>query len=142
MNTNQITGQCLCGAIKAVAHSAAAQLDACHCSMCRNWGGGPYFAIECGSDVSFEGAGHIKCYDSSVWAERGFCSKCGTHLFYRLKEQNLYMMPAGLFSNLPEMDFHKEIFIDEKPAYYSFSNVTEKLTGAEVFAQFASAQED
>jgi len=141
MKKYQLTGKCLCGVIKAMAGSASSQLDACHCNMCRNWGGAPYFAIDCGSDVTFEGAEHIKCYDSSAWAERGFCTKCGTHLFYRLKEQNQYMMPAGLFSNLPEMDFHMEIFIDEKPAYYSFSNPTEKLTGAEVFARFTSGQD-
>ena len=26
------------------------------------------------------------CQQSSAWAERGFCKNCGSHLFYRLKE--------------------------------------------------------
>ena len=31
----------------------------------------------------------------------------------------------------------RQIFIDEKPAYYDFANKTHNMTGAEVFAQFA-----
>jgi hypothetical protein len=30
-----------------------------------------------------------------------------------------------------------QIFIDEKPAYYTFANQTKTMTGAEVFAMFA-----
>jgi len=36
--------------------------------------------------------------------------------------------------------FTSEIFIDEKPDYFSFANDTKKMTGAEVFAMFASGQ--
>ena len=131
-------GSCLCGAVHLYAKTMSKQVGACHCSMCRKWTGGPLLAVDCGSDVSFEGQENISTYDSSAWAERGFCNKCGSHLFYRLKEQNQYIVPVGLFDDFARVVFDHQIFIEEKPAFYSFANETKNLTGAEVFAQFAA----
>ena len=46
-------------------------------------------------------------------------------------------MPVGLFDNSEELKFDHQIFIDEKPDYYSFSNETKNMTGEEVIAQFS-----
>ena len=54
-------------------------------------------AVDCGTDVTFEGEENISVFESSEWAERGFCKECGSHLFYRLKATHQYIMPAGLF---------------------------------------------
>ncbi|MCK5791648.1 MAG: GFA family protein [Ketobacter sp.] len=94
-------------------------------------------AIDCGSNVQFDDQENIVAYASSDWAERGFCKQCGTHLFYRLKQTGQYIMPVGLLEGDINFDFDHQIFIDEKPAYYSFSNKTEDMTGAEVFAKFS-----
>ncbi|TQV88107.1 GFA family protein [Aliikangiella coralliicola] len=130
-------GSCLCGAVTVNAHSSDHKLGACHCSMCRNWGGGPLQALDCGSEVSFEGESNIKRFSSSEWAERGFCSQCGTHLFYRLKQNNQHIMPVGIFSEVDDVVFDHQIFIDKKPSYYEFSNDTKNMTEEEVFAQYA-----
>ncbi|TQV86223.1 GFA family protein [Exilibacterium tricleocarpae] len=135
------TGSCLCGAVRFTAKNAAKALGACHCTMCRKWGGGPFLALECGTEVTFEGEENISLYDSSDWAERGFCRNCGTHLFYRLKENQLYMMSPGLFADDSELVFDHQVFIDEKPAYYSFANKTSDMTGAEVFEKYAAPSE-
>ena len=95
-------------------------------------------AINCGSDVSFEGKENIGVFDSSQWAERGFCKTCGSHLFYRLKEDNQYIIPAGIFENSEKLVFDNQVFIDKKPAYYSFSNKTHNMTEAEIFARYGS----
>ena len=92
--------------------------------------------VECGTDVSFEGEESISIYNSSDWAERGFCKSCGSHLFYRLKEQKLYFMPVGLFDTEVDFVFEHQVFIDEKPSYYCFANETRDMTGAEVFAAY------
>lgn len=130
-------GRCLCGAVQFTTQELAKNVGACHCSMCRKWGGGPLLAVDCGSNVQFKGEESIATYSSSDWAERGFCKQCGTHLFYRLKQTGQYIMPAGLLGDDVKLDFDHQIFIDEKPAFYSFSNQTEDMTGAEVFAKFA-----
>jgi hypothetical protein len=130
-------GTCLCGAVRVAAKTKSNNIGACHCTMCRKWGGGPIFAVECGSEVDFEGAEHISIFNSSEWAERGFCRKCGTHLFYRLKLEGHYAIPVGLFDGSDEWIFAEQIFIDQKPSFYSFAEKTKNLTGEEVFAQFS-----
>ncbi len=129
-------GRCLCGSIKISAKTMQTQVGTCHCRMCRRWGGGPLMSVDCGTEVSFSGEDKIAVYASSEWAERGFCSTCGSHLFYRLKANGQYIMPVGLFDNEDAFHFDHQIFIDKKPAFYSFSNVTNNMTEAEVFAKY------
>ena len=136
-NTSIGHGHCLCGRVKVTANVMQHSIGTCHCSMCRRWTGGPLMAVDCGSDVVFEGDENIKTYESSAWAERGFCINCGNHLFYKLKESNQYIMPVGIFENDENLVFDHQIFIDEKPGYYCFSNETKNMTGAEVFAKYA-----
>lgn len=130
-------GTCLCGAVRVAAKTKSNSIGACHCTMCRKWGGGPLFAVECERDVDFEGAEHISTFSSSEWAERGFCQKCGTHLFYRLKQEGHYAIPVGLFDGGDQWRFTEQIFIDQKPSFYSFAEKTKELTGEEVFAQYS-----
>jgi len=125
---------------------AGNHVGACHCNMCRKWTGGPEFAIECESEnTRFEGEDNITVYNSSEWAERGFCKRCGSNLFYRLKETGLYAIPPGLFDDddLEDLVLAEQVFIDEKPAFYTFAEKTRELTGAEVLALYAdSGQKD
>ena len=140
-DTYQLTGNCLCGSVRFTAKSVNPHVGACHCSMCRHWGGGPLLAVGCGTAVTFENAEKIKVFDSSEWAERGFCSECGSHLFYRLKQTQEHIMPAGLFEDQEKFDFDHQVFIDNKPAYYDFANQTHDMTEAEVFAKYAPPAE-
>ncbi|MCG8382416.1 MAG: GFA family protein [Gammaproteobacteria bacterium] len=130
-------GSCLCGAVKVYAESMSHEFGACHCNMCQKWTGGPLLSVFCGSSARFEGeADAIGVYDSSEWAERGFCKQCGSGLFYRMKANQECMVPVGLFDAQDDITFTRQVFIDEKPAYYAFSNKTEDLTGAEIFAMY------
>lgn len=127
-------GQCLCGAVEIMAPENS-KVSVCHCSMCRRWSGGPLFSVHCPKGVTTKGDA-LKTYRSSDCAERGFCEKCGTHLFYHLLPNDEYVLPVGLFQ---ENDFTlvSEIFIDEKPHFYELKNETHKMTGQQVFDQFA-----
>ncbi len=133
---NEANTHCLCGAIRVTVKSISGNTGVCHCTKCRKWGGGPLMAVNCGTEVSFEGAENIATFDSSARGERGFCRRCGTHLFFRVKSSGQYMMPAGLFGDRTFV-FKSQIFMDEKPAFYDFANDTVEMTGAEVFARSA-----
>lgn len=135
-STSEQTGKCLCGAVSVSATPKSRDIGACHCAMCRKWGGGPLLALECEDGVRFEGGEHISIFDSSDWAERGFCAQCGTHLFYRLKQGGHYALPVGLFDSSETWALTDQIFIDQKPPFYSFKEKTKNLTGEEVFALF------
>lgn len=131
--------QCLCGAVHVTAPTVQ-DVHVCHCSMCRRWSEGPAFTVHGGTEVELTGP--VTRYASSPWAERAFCSHCGTHLFYRLLATNEHFLSAGLFQDEDGMHLSSQIFIDEKPAYYDLANDTPKLTGAQVLAQYEDASTD
>ena len=97
--------------------------------------------LNCGPDVRWEGEDHITVYDSSAWAERGFCRSCGTHLFYRLKDTREHMIPVGAFAEDEGLSLTLQVFTDEKPSWYHFAEKTKEMTGAEIFAM-VQAQAD
>lgn len=134
----QTKASCLCGSVKFEIElsSSEPEIAACHCSMCRKWLGGPMLAIDSGTLKNVSGESFITRYASSEWAERGFCKKCGTSLFYYLLPAEQYHFPVGLLDSELQFKFSHQIFIDEKPGYYSFANETKDMTGAEVFAHF------
>ena len=134
--TTERRGHFLCGDVRITAKKAGSGVGACHCKMCRRWGGGPFMEIDCGTEIEIEGRDNISVFDSSKWAERGFCRNCGTHLFYRLKESGQHMVPVGLFEDEENLAFASQVFIDEKPEYYEFANETKNLTGEEIFKMF------
>ena len=138
-DTVERRGHCLCGKVSITAKNASSHVGACHCRMCRRWGGGPFMEIDCGADVDIDGEGNVSVFDSSDWAERGFCRNCGTHLFYRLKKSGQHMVPVGLFEDSTSLVFKGQVFVDERPDYYEFANKTEDFTGAEIIAMFGSS---
>src|SRR5262245_33027959 len=135
-----ISGQCLCGAVTFRADVAKREVDTCHCSMCRRWSAGPYIGLVHDGAVAFEGADNIGVYKSSMWEERAFCKVCGSSLYYRLLGTAHYSFSANALDDQSGLVLTSQIFIDEKPAYYDFANDTPKLTGAQVFAAFASSE--
>jgi hypothetical protein len=139
--SKSISGKCLCGSVTLEVDGLKPTIGVCHCSMCRNWSGGPFIAVEPTSQVKFKGEESISRFNSSQWAERGFCISCGTHLFYHLKANNEYVLLAGLFNDVEGFVLDHQIFIDEKPAYYNFKEQTKCMTGAEVFAQYSEDSE-
>ena len=135
-----MNGHCLCGAVTLTSPDAT-EIGACHCGFCRRWGGGPLLAVHCGANVLFEGSEHITVFASSQWAERAFCSRCGTHLYYKLLATAEYFVPAGIFDST-DFELASQIYIDKKPSYYAFANQTPTLTEQQVAEQYAPAGDE
>lgn len=130
-----IEGQCLCGAVTVRITPKDQEVEACHCAMCRRWGGGAFLSLKGVADPIIDGGQHIVRFQSSDWAERGFCGRCGTHLYYLYKPAGTYSFTAGLFDRLNGFAMTEEIFVDAKPDYYDFAGERERLTEAEVLAK-------
>lgn len=132
LRTNHMSERatCLCGSIKISADLSRHKFTACHCTMCRKWGG-LWLAVEC-DDVSFSGEGKVTTYHSSEMADRGFCADCGTHLFFKSKWNGKYYMPVGLFDEVNDFVLHRQIFYDTKPYYLCLANESEKYTEADL----------
>lgn len=127
------SGSCLCGEVTFEAEEVDAHIHGCHCHMCRNWSGGPMLAANAGR-VRFNNDSLITRYDSSDWAERGFCSRCGSNLYYRLKEPEQYVLCMGAFDDPSAFELVGEIYVDEKPPGYDFAGEHPRQTGAEFMA--------
>jgi len=133
-----MTGSCLCGAVGYTAQNVATEVHSCHCGQCRRWGGSSAMAVEVGS-IAFTGDENIRCFESSDWAERGFCEKCGSSLFYHLKGTERYVMWLGTFDDQQPFKLAGEIYIEEKPPCYDFAGTHERLTGEEFMAREQSS---
>ncbi len=136
------TGSCLCGAVKYRVKSEISEVGACHCGMCRKWTGGVNLAFQvAANDMEITGGDHITYYPSSDWAERGFCQKCGSSLFYRVTaegpQKGEYHVGMGTLEDTAGVTLTSEIFTDEKPDGYGFAGDLPGMTGAEVFAMYA-----
>jgi hypothetical protein len=129
----EMYGKCLCGEVRFVARGVNPAAHCCHCNMCRTWSGGPTLGVSVAS-VEFENEASITRYQSSDWAERGFCHVCGTHLFYRLKETDQYEIWSGTFADTAGLEMGNEIFVDEKPVFYALAGDHPRLTAAEFMA--------
>ena len=134
-----LEGACLCGAVSIRVASTEWHVHACHCDTCRKWGGGPALSFNAGSEVEISGEEKISVYDSSEWARRGFCSKCGSHVYYQLKETGEYFLSTGTFDDESGFELQTQLFIDRKPGFYHFGNDTKDLTAEEVYALFESS---
>lgn len=138
----KISGACLCGAIRYTAEADVHDTHSCHCKDCQAWTGGIGLAVRATSPVKVEGEDHLGIYKSSDYGERAFCKACGSSLFWRMQDGSMNMIFAGSISDKSSLKLAGQIFIDSKPDYYSFAQETHNMTGEEVFAQFASGQDD
>lgn len=136
-------GSCLCKAVQFSFTLKHKHFDACHCTMCRIWGGGPSFTVESNGDIEFVGAENITRYSSSDWANRGFCKQCGTNLFYEMKDPKLNFcnFHLGTIENHEEFEFTTQIYVDAQPKNYAFSNQTKMMTEKEVMALFGFSED-
>lgn len=127
---NNIVGHCVCGKVKMKLKEYGNFVYACHCDTCRRMNSGPVLSVDPGpkENVEFvEGEQQISIYNDEG-IERGFCSICGSTLFWHDSESNHYCMNAELFDEIiKDASFELELFYDSKPDYYAFSEERKKL---------------
>ncbi|MCG7584962.1 GFA family protein [Photobacterium sp. OFAV2-7] len=119
------SGSCLCGKVTIEATFVKLHVVSCHCCICRKWSSGPLLSLDGGVDVVIGGDMFISRFSSSESAERSFCKYCGTHLFCLLKKSGRHLISAGLIDEDIDLVMSHQVFIDDKPEYYSFCYGTE-----------------
>jgi len=136
----RLQGQCLCGAVTVAATMSRPMLRACHCDMCRQHTSGPFFSIATDPD-SIAMQGVTATYQSSDWAERGFCPTCGSTLWYGTTHDGVRNLSAGLFKDAGGAPLKLEFFADKCPQGYALAGDQKKLDTHDTIALFAP-QED
>ncbi len=138
--TDTISGTCLCGAVTVRAEVEKPNLRACHCDMCQKHTSGMFVSIATvpGSVVA---KGPAKSFQSSEWAERGFCETCGSTLWYGTIEDGIRHPSAGLFKNAADGEMKIEFFADQCPHGYALAGDHRKMTAKETIAMFTGNEE-
>ena len=138
-SADRLHGHCLCGGVTLSVSGAVHDVHACHCGACRRWHGGPAMVLQAGNDVRIEtGDALVRRFASSDWAERAFCSACGSSLFFLTTGDGQYFVAAGLFDAIPGVRFEAEIYIDAKPHWYALAGSDEQLTGEAFLARIGA----
>lgn len=110
---DEVTGGCLCGAVR---YRATGRLHAgyCHCRMCQRASGAPVVAwFTVPVDTFAFSTGLPRSYRSSEKAVRHFCGDCGTPLTFRLAED-----PPEIDVNLATLDQPEDI----APEYHIYTS--------------------
>jgi len=138
-------GKCLCGAVRFTIHDLNPVFGTCHCKMCQRWAGSALLGLTVPADtVTFEGEENIKRFQSSDWAERAWCGKCGSNIWYQVTAEGphsgTYHMPIGLLDDTSGLKMEREIFVDMKPDCLSLEGERERLDTAATLALFGAQE--
>ena len=124
-----LAGRCLFGAVQFSFDPA--RIDhpsACHCGQCRRWSGHVWASLNVPqSDLSFaSGEDKVSWFQSSDIARRGFCSDCGTSLFWIghgvPEEKDKISVALGALNAPTGLQLEEHIFVADKGDYYDIAD--------------------
>jgi hypothetical protein len=117
-----LKGTCLCGIVTIeVAEKLERAPEACHCSQCRKQSGHYLAAINVRrAALKVGGSDRIAWYQSSAKVRRGFCSICGSTLFWEptVDGYEYTAVAMGIFESPTRTQLAKHTFVADKGDYY------------------------
>ncbi len=129
------TGQCMCGKITFAAE-VGETFNICYCKMCQRWASGAFMGVPTtGFNVT---AGHefLKVVHTSDWADRAFCTECGSNIYYHARDFAEPTVTLGNLDDASGLTPVRQYYIDKKPENFTIAEDTVKMTEAECIAFF------
>jgi hypothetical protein len=126
-----LNGHCLCGAVTITVsgvHDGAP--GACHCRICQRWSGGLFLSFEADA-AGVAVTGPVTRFASSGFAERAFCAVCGSHLWMRDNDAEIYELMPGIFDEARDWPLRSEVYSDKAMACVRLSGDHPRATQAE-----------
>jgi len=117
--TQAITGGCLCGGVRYTVTGPLRNIVACHCEQCRRSSGHFVAATACRRQYF-----HLDQQDSLRWYSavpgfrRGFCSTCGSSMFFEETGGPRVSIAAGSLDHPQGLRIEAHIFTSEAGDYY------------------------
>jgi len=110
--TAAASGGCLCGAVRFEIRGPLRQVTTCHCAMCRRstTSVGAYTA--CAPEHLETSGRKLKWFKSSPMARRGFCSVCGSQLFWAPSDGRRVSVSAGSLDDPSRLTWGEHIFVN------------------------------
>jgi hypothetical protein len=128
------TGRCLCGAVRYEIHGPLRDVKLCHCGECRRWHGHVCAMTAAHTDhLSFVADGGLRWMDSpnsAAHARRGFCSECGSSLFWDSPDRETISIAAGTIDPPTGLKTTMQIYTADAGDYYEIDPALEGFEGS------------
>ncbi|MEM7423369.1 MAG: GFA family protein [Pseudomonadota bacterium] len=122
-----VRGSCLCGAVSYRTDETLRDVWACHCTQCRKTSG--HFVAATAADrnrIQIEGSEAVTWFESSPGIRRGFCSRCGSQLFWDDPSSADLSLCAGAIDEGLDVSIGCHIFCASKGVYYEIDDDIEQ----------------
>ncbi len=128
--TQPTFGGCLCGAVRYEVKGPLRDVVNCHCSMCQRLHGsfGPHSKARKDA-ITITKIDGLAWYKTSNVAQRGFCRKCGSSLFWEPFELDSTGILAGSIDGPTNLRTMGHIFVAEKSDYYEITDGLPQFEG-------------
>jgi hypothetical protein len=123
----KITGGCLCGAVRYEILGKLKGAVHCHCSKCRRFHGNfaAYVSMPL-DDLKMVERRTLKWFrsvtDETPDVYRGFCSACGSSLFWHPREEDRVAVAAGSLDEPAGVKIMGHVWVSQKGDYYEISD--------------------
>jgi hypothetical protein len=110
-------GGCLCGAVRFTVRGPLREILVCHCVECRVWAGRAWAATAARNEDL-----EIAESDALTWrasprsehgADRGFCNRCGSSLFWRVPGASRTSLSAGALDDPGGLRVAAHIWVEQ-----------------------------
>jgi hypothetical protein len=116
------TGRCLCGAVRYEVDGQLRDVELCHCVECRRWHGHVCAMTSAPREqlrlVEDRGLHWIDSPESDAHARRGFCSECGSSLFWDAPDRDTISISAGTLDPPTGLRTTIQIYTHQASDYY------------------------
>lgn len=132
--TTNITGSCLCGAVRYEITKQPVWANNCHCSRCRKTRGSAFASnLVIGPDgfQFLQGESELHYYKPPE-AERfthAFCRHCGATMPWLNKAHGIMVVPMGSLDDDPGIMPLANIFVDSKASWFTITDDLPKHPG-------------
>jgi hypothetical protein len=116
-------GSCLCGAVRFEVAGTLPPPVACHCSQCRKQSGHFWASTDVSrAALTIHGDDKLTWFRSSEKVRRGFCSICGSFLFWDPPKRDTIAVAMGAFEQPTDTRLAMHIYVADKGDYYELGD--------------------
>lgn len=117
-------GGCLCDGVKYELSGILRPSVACHCVQCRKTSGHYVSATQVEPEqLTLTSQETVAWFQSSREAERGFCNRCGSSLFWRhMADGGRVSVMSGTIDGATGIHTSHHIFVADKGDYYEITD--------------------
>jgi len=118
-----LKASCLCGSVRFEITETPSEPSACHCVQCRKQTG--HFLASANvkkAAIHFLASDTLSWFQSSEKVRRGFCSGCGSTLFWEPVFRDWTSVALGAIDGETGLALERHIFVAEKGDYYTLAD--------------------